>query len=295
MKAAHELGAETQTSLPPIVREQLLDVSWGTEDYPAYLLLLSENEQLILEEFSTGLTMREIAKRQGLPYSVAIARYNTAVGKQEATSAFESDVLTLSPLAQRVVILNKLFGATWNRGNTVVINTEPAVVLKNAQELDELMGEKWRRCPQLSVIPIDTLRERIERYDRVLSVKWRNSPVLLTQSPDVVEQRAALYDEWFGEGWKMKPSILTNDPHTVISSARALKTVGVTQENTPPGPYFGLLGTTVGNKRKKLRSLGAQFLAISKYIFMKPRSLFQKLYEQGTDKRLPKKNLRPKR
>lgn len=260
MKTAHELGAETQTPLPPIVREQLLDVSWGTEDYPTDLLLLSENEQHILEEVSTGLPMREIAKREGLPHSVATARYYTAVGKQEATSAFESDVLALSPLAQRVVVLNKLFGATWNRGNTVVINTEPEVVLKNAQELDELMGEKWKRCPQLSVIPVDTLRERIERYDRVLSPNWRNSPVLLTQSPDVVEQRAALYDQWFGEGWQMKPSILTNDPDTVISSARAMKTVGITQENTPPGPYFGLLGTTVGNKRKKAAFIRSSIL-----------------------------------
>jgi hypothetical protein len=150
-----------------------------------------------------------------------------------------------------VVILNSLFGKRWNNGTSAVVSTEPEVILTNVPQLDEMLGYKWRRCPQLSVIPIDTIKDRVERYDKSLGLRWRNSPVILTQSPDIIESRVLTYDKSFGTSWQVKPTILTNKTNTVIASARAINTVGITQENTPPGPYFGLLCTTVANKRRK--------------------------------------------
>ncbi len=80
---------------------------------------------------------------------------------------------------------------------------------------------------------------------------WRHAPVILSQSPEVIEKRASLYDKWFDDKWYINPSILTNDPETVITSVRALRVVDINLENTPPGPYFVLLSTTVANKRRK--------------------------------------------
>jgi hypothetical protein len=260
MKTLPGRDVEMSGRMPGIVADHLRTVEWGTETYPLDSLELHDNEALIFQQVNDGMSLKDVSRGYGLPYTVAVARYHTAKGKHEAKNGLSADVTELSLLAQRVVILNSLFGATWNRGNSVVINTEPEVVLSNANKLDSILGYKWRRCPQLSVMGINTLKERIERYDAKLSPNWRNSPVLLTQSPDVVEERAAIYDGWFGEAWQMKPSILTNDPRTVISSARALKTVGITQENTPPGSYFALLGTTVANKRKKAAFIRRELL-----------------------------------
>jgi hypothetical protein len=102
--------------------------------------------------------------------------------------------------------------------------------------------------------------EGIARYDTLLGRNWRSNAIILSLSQAVVEERVALYDGWFGTGWRVMSTILTNNPRTVISSVRALKTVGITQENTAPGSYFGLLNNTVANKREKARVIRQELL-----------------------------------
>lgn len=247
-----ELGGQYTVPQSSVVDNYLLTIDWGADIYPLNLLELTQSERYLLEQLQTGHSVKGVARADGIPIVLMQSRCLIARGKQEAQAGLADDVLSLSPLAQRVVILNDLFGSTWSRGKTTVITTPPEIIISNSLELDKMLGDKWRRrCPQLSVMSIGTLRSRIASYDTLMGPNWRNTPQLLTQSSETIKSRIVLYDRWFGDAWYVHPHILTNQPRTVISSARTLQTIGITQENTPSGPYFSLLCTTVAKKREK--------------------------------------------
>jgi hypothetical protein len=251
METSCGAGGEYEVSEPDLVAEQLLTAGWGTEEYPRHLLEVNANERHVLELATTGLALSKIARQEGLTLSVTSARYYSAVGKQEASAAFDKNVLDLTPLAQRVVVLTSLFGDKWDSVHSILMTSASDRIVKNSHELDKLMGDSWRRCPQLSIYSIDSLKERISRYDELLGPKWRTMPNLLTLSPDKVESKTILYDQWFGDAWHVRRGLLTNNPKTVIASLRALRSIGITQENTAPGPFFTALTSSVASKREK--------------------------------------------
>ena len=84
--------------IPDIVREQLLSAGWGTETYSIDLLELRDEELRMLKQAADGVSIREISRREGVSRNIGLARYQTALGKKEALSGFDSDVLELTPL-----------------------------------------------------------------------------------------------------------------------------------------------------------------------------------------------------
>lgn len=245
--------------ITPVVRDHLQGLGWGTESYPLDSLLLDDDEQYILDRVSRGMTIKETAETDGINYGMAYLEYLTAVAKQEALNGFNSDVLLLSPLAQRIVVVHSLFG-TGTDARVALRQADLTTLINRTRFLDKTIGGRWRKYPAIVNLSEATIRHRIERYDCLLGPKWRNSPRILNMATKVVEERTAKYNEWFGESWRASPNTVSNTPRTVISSARALKSIGITLENTAGVPYFGLVGTTVENKRKKASIIRKEIL-----------------------------------
>lgn len=244
-------GSEPQ--MPQIVRERLLSIDWGVDSYPQELLELNEDEARILGAISGGKSVIKVAEEEGVGDWQVYPRYYSAQGKQEAKAGLGGDILGLSELAQRVVVLNSIFGdESWNSKTVnVVTNRSTEAILMCSNVLDELLGDSWKRCPKLLMLSSETIRSRVQQYDERLSPNWRWAPVILTLAQAKVEERAAIYDEWFGDQWYVCPALLTNIPETVASSARALKTIGIQPGDKPTKKYFNLLVTNVANKRRK--------------------------------------------
>jgi hypothetical protein len=120
MKTLPEQGAEVAGLSTDIVADHLQTVGWGTEDYPVELLELNEKDERILQQVDDGMSLMDVSRSDRLSYSVTATRYYTAKGKKDAQEGLTADVTTLSPLAQRVVVLNSLFGARWTRGHSTV-------------------------------------------------------------------------------------------------------------------------------------------------------------------------------
>ena len=251
---------EACTDLSERVSDYLQAIPWGRHNYPTNLLAMSNTEQAVLTAVEDGMTVRAVAESVGRRYGTVHSDYTTALGKQQATEGLDDNILAVRELGQRVIILNHIFGVAWQGANKRLATVGADVVIKATEELDGMLGNTWRASPGLALQPKASLEARIEKYDVLLGEKWRSSPVILTQNPEVVAHRAKMYDQLFGDDWREVPSIVTNRLQTVLSSKRALKTIGVTRENTQPTPFYALLSTTVANKRAKVDFIRQQIL-----------------------------------
>jgi hypothetical protein len=209
---------DTQLSEPspeqdsPELRAYLSQIAWG-EDYPEELLVVNDTEQYILD----------IAEQEGVRADDLRDYYRAGAAKQELQTSRAVDIHDLGLDAKRVLILNNIFGADWQDKNSDIIQRDSSDLINYVGFMDDVFGTGWRQHDRLWSLGTDGVQAKIETYDRHLDPDWSTVPPLVGVSI-----------------------------RTVLSSARALRTIGVTRENTPQHTYYRLLKTRLSTKQQRI-------------------------------------------
>lgn len=240
--------------------EELKRNGWGTPGYPlASLGLTREDGELLKTE---GIPTAQTAKKFGRSYTNTVDAWRLVRSKRGALDAArkmtpfeELDVWT-----RRTIILTGIFGKKWMTRDIGMIQEDAEYIIDQTRELEGDFGDAWKHWPSLAMIDPRVRRNLIARYDKEFGEVWRKSPGILALNPDVVAERAPLYDMWLGPEWRERPGILKTPPRTVISSMRALTTMGITPENTGPAIYSTLIATSMANKRNKVTMIRRDLL-----------------------------------
>lgn len=261
---------QTNTEIPvsdDVVGQELARSGWGTESYPILDLRLDAKDQRLLT--LVDIPPRKVAKFEGWDEEAMVATFRLVQAKQEALRAADDGrpFDELHVRTQNTIILTGLFGKRWMTRDVGMINDNAGEVIKEANELDSVFGESWKSWPSLVRMAPYVRKKLIRTYDREFGLGWRKYPGIIAMAPDVVEERIHAYDVWLGEEWRERPGLVKTPPRTVISSIKALETVGITQENTGPATYTTLVATSMRNKRDKAAMIRRELLG-HKFVVM---------------------------
>jgi hypothetical protein len=207
---------------PSVLTAYLSHIQWG-EDYPEELLVMSEKEQRILDQRQQGRSFLDIAKEEGISSSDLEDYHRAGVGKRELLASREVDIHALGPSAQKILVLNDIFGAGWLEKHSSVIQRDTSNLIEYVGSMDATFGKGWRTQPWLWTVALEGVQAKTETYDKE-----------------------------FGPDWRIYPGLLTSSVKTVLTSARALPYLGVTRQNTPSHTYYNLLTTRLSTRQKKI-------------------------------------------
>ncbi|HEY5442605.1 MAG TPA: hypothetical protein VIJ68_03640 [Candidatus Saccharimonadales bacterium] len=205
---------------PPDAAAYLDTIGWG-ENYPADWLVIGSKEQHALDIVQPGGSFRGVAQSANESNFLKVY-YHAALGKQELAESRDVDVQDLGEDAQRLLVLNKIFGPEWAKKEPLLMRGSIGRLLEVLAVMDEGVGRNARVYPSAWKLSPDTLRRKIEIYDRNL-----------------------------GPGWRVNANLLTVSPRTVLSSARALPYIGVTPAKAG-STFYSLLPTTLSTKQQKV-------------------------------------------
>jgi hypothetical protein len=207
---------------PSVLTAYLSGISWG-ESYPEELLAISDTEQYILGKRQQGLRFIDMAEQEGVRADDLRDYYRAGAAKQELQASRAVDIHDLGTDAQRVLILNDIFGAGWEEKNHDIIQRDSSDLINYVGFMDSNFGVGWRQHDRLWSLGADGVQAKIEVYDRHLD-------------PD----------------WKAVPALVGVSVRTVLSSARALRYLGITRESTSKHAYYNLLKTRLATKQKRI-------------------------------------------
>lgn len=246
----------------PRITEYLGTSKWTRDNYKPRLLTLFPKEKDVLHRDDHTTPYREDDEVNS---TLAVAR-----AKQELQDVAECNVAELSEIAQSYLLLNSLFDNRWQRlGSRSLIELGLDKIVARTFLYDSELPAHWRGTPNLLYTDQVVAESRIAHFDNQFGAKWRSqAPSIVGSIPETIHRKEELYDKVFGPEWKIQLGILMNSPErTVLPSARALESIGITLKNTPPSTFFELLRTTVSLKRKKARLIRTHELG-HKYIFV---------------------------